>query len=598
MRVQQHRPRTGTRSGWAMVAAVFVIVAVSVALSLMLTSSLSAHRTAGVAKNSSAAHFRAEGGLSAAKRELLVAVANWLPAPTGSTVVIDDVPVGYDVTPTGYETIETDATGIRTIRTRYQIESRADVHGAHETLHRIVDALSVPIFQFAVFYTNDLEINPGPDMTIRGRVHTNADLYLNCGGTLTLDSNYVHAVGDIFRMRKDDPGTSEGTVDVREWVAAPFDPSQPALYFALNSISQMDDLGIDTESGYDSAFTVGYDADGDGSYFGPNDWLPFALGALEYWDEPAGYTGGTGTTIQTSDHGLTAAVTPSVSSIAMYEPAPGGGDFDFDAATGQYVPATAGTGAFQKGFFHAEAGLSIVAAKDGTWRAYDGQGIDVTTYLAGAVTLKTMYDARQGGNVSVIQIDMGLLNTSPVFPANGLLYASSYANGTGQAAKGVQLVNGTELKAPLTVASEGAVYVKGDYNTVGQKGAAVICDAINLLSNSWNDSKGKSGLPRASETTFNLAFISGNQETTVGDYNGGFENLPRFHENWSGVDCNITGSFVNLWESQHATGTWVYGGNRYTAPKRNYAFDTRFNDVANLPPFTPLAVTGEDVVTW
>src|SRR5262245_47097054 len=197
-----HRHRLGkTRSGWAMVVTVFVIVAVATALSLMLTSSLSAHRTASVAKNSSAARFRAEGGLSAAKHALLVAVANWRPAPTGSTIEIDGIPVDYDVTPTGYERVETDATGIQTIRTRYQIDSHAAVEGAHETLHRIVDTLSVPIFQFAVFYTNDLEINPGPDMTIRGRVHTNADLYLNCGGTLTLDSNYVHAVGDLFRIR-------------------------------------------------------------------------------------------------------------------------------------------------------------------------------------------------------------------------------------------------------------------------------------------------------------------------------------------------------------------------------------------------------------
>ena len=39
----------------------------------------------------------------------------------------------------------------------------------------------VPIFQFAVFYDNDLEIAPGPDMNLIGRVHTNSNLWLQAG---------------------------------------------------------------------------------------------------------------------------------------------------------------------------------------------------------------------------------------------------------------------------------------------------------------------------------------------------------------------------------------------------------------------------------
>jgi hypothetical protein len=591
----------GRRRGWAMVAVVLVIVAVSAALALMLTSSAAADRSANVTRHASAARFRAEGGLAAGQRALLEAVASWRPAPAGGMLVLDGVTVAYTLAPTGFESLETDATGIQTQRTRYRIESRAEVHGASETVRRVVDTLAVPIFQFAVFYTDDLEINPGPDMRLRGRIHTNGDLYLNSGGRLTLDSNYVHAVGNLYRERKDQPGVSQGTVDVREWVANPFDPAEPASYAALNSLAQMLAAGVVTDSGYDSAFTAGYDAEGDGDYFGPDDWLPFALGALEYWDAPAGYAGGADTpsTIQTSDHGLSAALTPGVGSIAAYEPAPGGGDFDLDPVSGEYVRVAAGSGAYQQGFFHGEAGLVLEAAADGnSWRAFDANGIDVSAYLTSAVTLADVYDARQGGDVRVLQIDVAALNTSGVFPPNGLVYAAGQGNATGTAARGVHLANGSELFAPLTVASDGPVYVQGDYNTVAKKGAAVIADAVNLLSNAWNDSKGASGLPSASETTFNLAFISGNHATTPGAYNGGFENLPRFHENWSGVPCHITGSFVNAWESQHATGTWVYGGNRYTAPRRDFAYDPAFNDAANLPPYTPLVVTGADVVTW
>ena len=75
-------------------------------------------------------------------------------------------------------------------------------------------------------------------------------------------------------------------------------------------------------------------------------------------------------------------------------------------------------------------------------------------------------------------------------------------------------------------------------------------------------------LPGASETTFNFAMVTGSYETESGRYSGGLENLPRFHEDWSGVPCNVSGSFVNLFDSQYATGDWRYGSDRYRAPIR------------------------------
>jgi hypothetical protein len=74
--------------------------------------------------------------------------------------------------------------------------------------HRIVNVEATPIFQFAVFYTDDLEIFPGANMRLGGRVHTNADMYMGSNGTLTVDSNYCRAIGGIYRNRKDDPAAS------------------------------------------------------------------------------------------------------------------------------------------------------------------------------------------------------------------------------------------------------------------------------------------------------------------------------------------------------------------------------------------------------
>lgn len=64
----------------------------------------------------------------------------------------------------------------------------------------------VPIFQFAVFYKNDLEISPGPAMTLSGPVHTNSNLYLGSGDILRIKGQ-VTTSGDIFNSRKENGAT-------------------------------------------------------------------------------------------------------------------------------------------------------------------------------------------------------------------------------------------------------------------------------------------------------------------------------------------------------------------------------------------------------
>jgi hypothetical protein len=88
--------------------------------------------------------------------------------------------------------------------------------------------------------------------------------------------------------------------------------------------------------------------------------------------------------------------------------------------------------------------------------------------------------------------------------------------------------------------------------------------------------------------------ISGHVATSGSQYSGGFENLPRFHENWSGKTCTIKGSFVSTWFSQIADSPWVYGGAYYSAPLRNWSYDASF-DQGKLPPFTPMVVTARHV---
>jgi hypothetical protein len=589
------------KRGTALLAALFAaFVAASMVMVLMTITNAKNEQT-DVERYSKVASFSAEGAIEAAKKELQVSIANWRPVQPEGDVLLNGRTVEYTVTPTGLNAISTDGAGIQTLVTGYELKAVGREQRSTALAHRIVNAEATPIFQFAVFYSGDLEIFPGPSMTLGGRVHSNADIYLGCGGTLTVDTNYLHSVGDIFRERKDSPGVSAGTVQVRKWVENPYDPSEPEEYVTMYSDGQMSNLGVSTLSGYDSNFTEGLDLNGDGDFYDADEWLPWGPGALEFWGAPEGYAGGSGHTVLSGDHDVSEAVVPDVGSIAMFEPSIGG-DYVLDATSGEYVEATGSEGTHSKGFFHEQAGLTILVSEDGSWDAFDEAGTSVKASLAGVVSITQLYDARQangsGQDTPVLEIDLEQLNASGQFPGNGLLYAAHYGMGEGTDARGVVVKNGAELLAPLSVVTEGALYVQGDYNTVAKKGAAVMADAVSLLSNSWDGSKNPGQLPYASDTTFNVAIVTGNHETGVGHYNGGLENLPRFHENWSGKNCNIVGSFVNTWTSRYATGAWSYGGDRYKAPRRNWSYDSAFNDVANLPPFTPMAVSARDIVAW
>ncbi len=576
-------------------------------VTLMLGIALASDKTADSQSSSKQANFLASGALESAKKTVQESIANWASLPESGTVQIDGHQATYTVRPTGFSRTVADEAGIQTIETGYEIRAVATEGGVPSQAFRVINSLSTPLFQFAVFYDGDLEIMPGPSMAISGRVHTNQDMYLGSNNTLRLNTNYVHAVGSMFRNRKDDPTLSQGSVLIREWVQNPWNLAEPANYYSMWSKSQLASLGIPSIGGFDSNFTTGWDVDGNGVYTDAGDLLPFGPGALAYWDEPTGYANGSGNTVETGEHDLGEAVVPQIGSIHMFEEE-SGGDYAWDAATSSYQPVTPGTGTHTKGYYHDNADLQILVNAAGTsFKAYNSAGTDITALVSSAISLSTIYDARQAnggsGVTKLVDINVGLLQATGQYPANGLIYAAHYGAGTGTSAKGVRLKNGALLPAKLTVASEDPVYIQGDYNTgnasVTQKGAAVICDAVNLLSNSWNNTKNRtSGLPGASATTYNVAMIAGNQDSSVGNYNGGLENLPRFHENWSGINCTIKGAMVNTWTSAHATAPWVYGGNRYQAPNRIWSYNTAYNSVLNLPPFTPMAVSARDVVTW
>jgi hypothetical protein len=150
------------------------------------------------------------------------------------------------------------------------------------------------------------------------------------------------------------------------------------------------------------------------------------------------------------------------------------------------------------------------------------------------------------------------------------------------------------------------VYVLGDYNTKQKVPAAIMGDAITVLSNFWkgeevydgnedpngndSDNKGNQATSnrKAKHTKVNAAFALGPAvESNMTTSNGGFENSIRFLEDWSGGPTfTYSGSIVSLWHSTQATG--VYSGNYFVPPIRNWSYDTLFN--TSQPPGTPRGV--------
>lgn len=241
----------------------------------------------------------------------------------------------------------------------------------------------------------------------------------------------------------------------------------------------------------------------------------------------------------------------------------------------------------------------------------------------------TLYNNREGSYIKMLEIDLaGLLacahNQDLFVDGRGLddetngglvfhLTVDGPNSGVGATTKnnyGVRIRNGQQLQANaaqaptapyiekgLTVVSDQALYLQGNYNSVDKRPAAVIADSFQVLSNNWSDANSALSVNSraASNTIYNVAVLSGTDTTgglegaggQGGAYNGGLENYPRMHENWSGDTLTYLGSFVSLGQPRHYDGTWIYGNPQYTAPARDWGYDTDFNDSSKLPPHSP-----------
>lgn len=404
------------------------------------------------------------------------------------------------------------------------LETRRVVTGA---VQQDVQVALIPIFQFAVFYNLDLEINPGARMNITGRTHANSHIYLQPAAPLTFLGDAT-AVGDIVLNKKpgDPVNRSPSTVTFR----GEHDAGVMSLNLPLGTantpeaVRQIVEIPPANESpNSDLGKQRFYNLADVVIVVRPNNTVEVRGG---------GMANGNGANLQWS------SVSNWIRTDVSF----------YDQREQKTIQTT-----------------QIDVAKFVQWNANSNNALKNALKR----DINSIYVADLRPSSSSVESGVRLINGSSL-PPLGLtvatpnpLYVKGHYNATGSSV--------------------------GTGDTSNTKPASLIADSINILSGNWNDSNGNKSLSSrvASDTTVNAAFLAGIVETVPGKYSGGLENFPRFLENWSGRTFTYNGSMVVLYGSQIGDAPWPGTGTVYNAPNRNWSFDVNFLNPDKIPPLCP-----------
>ncbi|MEQ1861955.1 MAG: hypothetical protein ABMA13_18710 [Chthoniobacteraceae bacterium] len=434
------------------------------------------------------------------------------------------------------------------------------------TLGRTFQLTGVPLFQAAIFFEHDIELHPGAQMTINGLVHTNSNLWLatSAADRLKFLSN-VSYVGDYHEEFNPFMETTPPPPNPPLWSDGL--PASISTTFAsqLQKTERMEPFGAEPAQLFD---TIDANLNNDS--------------AREFIEPP-----------------VTSSPDPAdIAGMRFYNQA------SVRVTIDRTKPA---------------ADPNRIVVRDGSDAALPAA---TNTAIRAALNVSStpIYDWREGENVSLTNVDMKALDGALVGMGasfNGVIYIHDVTP-TGKNA--VRLQNGAVLSRDLSVASQNAVYIQGDYNTGGVTGAgvhdpslvpannagnptgtdsptapgyvkrstAVMADAVMILSNAWVDGNSTAALAGrvADHTTVNTAILSGivpSNDGGSGRYSGGPHNFPRFLEKWSGKDLTYLGSMVQIFNSKNFDGMFDTA-NIYSPPGRRWGFDTAF--LTQPPPGT------------
>jgi len=419
----------------------------------------------------------------------------------------------------------------------------------------------VPMFQFAIFYNSLLEFTWAAPLTVRGSTHANTNIFLGSSTPLIFGA-FVSSSGIMTKTNWGGYTMSQftGTITFATNINGGYATNFPVLTLPIGTNNTPDAVRqvIDMPPAGESPTS--------------------AMGQLRYYNMA-------GMDLLVSNSTVTAIIKNSST-----DPSP----------------------------------ITLVVTNYGT------NSVSLSTNLPFLSVANTFTDQREGKTVLATQVDMGGLTTwvgtnswiaakHPTSDPFNILYVADNRTVTGSQLAAVRLTNGAVLPpAPeasgvpsgFTVATPNPLYVWGNYNctnsaylnttnTTATVPAALISDALTVLSPSWKDSASSAsfgtGVRVATSTTLNAAILTGVVYTggSTGDspFSGGVVNLPRLLEDWGNggaVTLTLNTSIVNLYNSVVATGPWQTPGVYYYAPTRSFNFNSNFLSQGGLPPGTPM----------
>jgi Tfp pilus assembly protein PilX len=386
----------------------------------------------------------------------------------------------------------------------------------------------IPVFQFAMYSSGNMEISCGQPFDITGPVHSNGILYVEPDSSMTFESAVTAVVTNVFQR---DPLDTRGPPSGGVVYVKPDQKKSPVAALTLP---------IGTTNTPEAIREI---IEPPPLFEDPNS----PLGRLRYYNQ-------CDMLLIASDNGISAS---------------SGGFNNFST----------------KNITTNELAL-FVSTNNSFWDAREGKtvlpiDIDIGALKSWSETNSNLRFALIGSNLSSIYIvdNRTLPGTS--------LGAVRVFNGLQLPTNGLTVATGRPLYVLGDYNQLNPANI-GTTNTSTTRPASLVGDAITILSDSWVDNKSTLGVGSrgASSTTVNAALLTGVVETTLGHYSGGMENFPRFLESWGLANVfTYNGSMVKMFPSLYATNVW--GGSYYDPPARNWAYDANFGDLTKLPPKTP-----------
>jgi hypothetical protein len=443
-------------------------------------------------------------------------------------------------------------------------------------LARTVQVDLVPIYQYAIFYENTLELDAGQRIDVVGKVHSNGDFYLT-----TSSEAWYHkqiSVANRFYAGIYSPSNGRGTT------------GSTNINVTTNGNGTFDRVQGTTQSS--------------------SQWLDsrYENWAGEAIDRFNGF-------LKDRTHG--------VQKVALPLPTEADPRTIIERANVNDSSAIAS----QK--FENFASIRVYGDPQTSSSIYavDANGNPIpTTYTAPNGSTKSwvstdhIYNGREEKEVYLIDVNAGNLaeaaSVGAIDLGNAVVYVSPTQPSSSTRQAAARLVNAkivpTDAYDSFSFVSNAPVYTKGDVNapsSASDRAMVLIAgDAINVLSNNFKESEyrnnpgGKKDGPKkgGKPTTTNAIFMGGNtpsdyidengNQPYLGRYSGGAENYFRYIESWGSSNPHtFNGTLMNLWRSEIANKSWdknpamgQQSSGYYGPPRRIWAWDVTFQ--SKFPP--------------